>query len=339
MATVTESWDTLMNWLAEHLPAALGSLAPPASEAAINEAEAVLGRSMPADWQALYRRHNGEILEVPPGVFDDGHRFLPLQQLAELAQMARTHAIPADELSLSAWKQGIEAGLISVHGPVKPLAGSPDWIPFTSMNGDITRYLDFDPAPGGTPGQIIETDPEAGVYCVLAPSLEEFLANYVAGLQSGRFRVEDQAIIDTRLEDSQHWAMPAYLAGVELPVVDPADNPAPGEAPTNGVPRALVGRVAGLIGTGHDTRVQFILADGREYTIHATAAATRGFSAIAVDQYARITAVRGSEARVGADFAHLVSEPPELLAERFERIAEPPTPERSTKKRPWWRFW
>ena len=46
-------------------------------------------------------------------------------------------------------------------------------------------YFDYDPAPGGVMGQVIEVDPECCSYEVLATSFDEFLSLYSNQLKAG----------------------------------------------------------------------------------------------------------------------------------------------------------
>ncbi|MFH8387991.1 hypothetical protein ACH4E7_45190 [Kitasatospora sp. NPDC018058] len=49
IASVTESWSVIDAWLAEHAPASLAELRPPAAPEAIGRAEERLGLALPDD--------------------------------------------------------------------------------------------------------------------------------------------------------------------------------------------------------------------------------------------------------------------------------------------------
>jgi cell wall assembly regulator SMI1 len=58
-----------------------------------------------------------------------------------------------------------------------PIAGTPYW------DGDST-FIDLDPGPEGTPGQVITMISECD-FVVLGPSFEHALARWVSSLESG----------------------------------------------------------------------------------------------------------------------------------------------------------
>lgn len=76
--------------------------------------------------------------------------------------------------------------------------------------------LDFDPAPGGIAGQVIEVDPENCSYQVLANSIEEYLAIYVNQLESGKYKVDEEGYIELiNQENDMNWGMPEWLKEME----------------------------------------------------------------------------------------------------------------------------
>ena len=56
---VDAAWDRIVAWLAEHAPATAACLNPPASDAAIADAERVLGQPFPADLVRWWQRADG----------------------------------------------------------------------------------------------------------------------------------------------------------------------------------------------------------------------------------------------------------------------------------------
>ena len=61
------------------------------------------------------------------------------------------------------------------------------WLPFAGNGGGDFVCLDYAPAAGGTPGQVITHDHEIGEHRVLAPSLTVYLEEAAASLETGRF--------------------------------------------------------------------------------------------------------------------------------------------------------
>ncbi len=109
------------------------------------------------------------------------------------------------------WKDRTEGGVIFIHGPVKPLMLHPNWLPMTCMNGNVFRYFDYDPAPGGVAGQIIEVDPENCSYEVIASSFSELKEKYLSDLQSGIYDVDDEHFIERVVEKPVIQGVPEWL--------------------------------------------------------------------------------------------------------------------------------
>ncbi len=73
------------------------------------------------------------------------------------------------------------------HGPVQPVWWCPGWIPVTHDGAGNGACIDLDPAPGGTPGQVVDFahGPERRV---LAKSFAAWLTQLAEDLESGRWR-------------------------------------------------------------------------------------------------------------------------------------------------------
>jgi cell wall assembly regulator SMI1 len=57
--SVAESWDSIVNWLREHLPHALDHLQPPATQSEISTLSSAMNRRLPGDLIAWLRLNNG----------------------------------------------------------------------------------------------------------------------------------------------------------------------------------------------------------------------------------------------------------------------------------------
>ncbi len=235
----------------------------------------------PDDLKALYGLADGSETDFP-GQFDDGHWFMPLAQATEQYQ---TMIELVDEQPVDAfdfWRSQVEDHIICVKGPVKPHNFSKSWIPLTTSNGDVYRYIDLDPAPGGEVGQIIEFYPEACSHQVLADSLGNYLAQYADKLESGRFEVEYESLVDSEAEDPSGWGVPDYMLQ-DNAVATPME-PGPGEI-------ELTGEMGVLAGTSDEIFFTLHLDDGSERAFLATRKGTKGFSTIAVEQRATVRAI------------------------------------------------
>lgn len=81
------------------------------------------------------------------------------------------------------WAYLVDQADICLNGPVRPIVGSAGAVVVGDMNGDVHWFLDFDPAPGGTPGQVVRVDVECSSWDVLAPSWTQLLVRYAEDLE------------------------------------------------------------------------------------------------------------------------------------------------------------
>ncbi|MDJ0367769.1 SMI1/KNR4 family protein [Hymenobacter sp. H14-R3] len=168
--------------------------------------EARIGTKLPPEYYALYERFAGDSLGLAMGWF-----FMPLGRA---------------ESRLQADADGWHA---SPDNPdqVRPQSHSSRRIPLADDYGGTTMYLDYDPAPGGTPGQLIlifRDDPTT-IYSV-APSLKVFLELILAELVAGRVTQQEEenylefactaGQYETFWKDLSHrWRSPAPLTTTE----------------------------------------------------------------------------------------------------------------------------
>ena len=281
MSSIEDAWSRIGDWYRDNLPDAVASLRPGASAEAIAAAESAMGVQFPDDLKALHELADGSDTDYP-GQFDDGHWFMPLAQATEHYQMMLQFVDEQPVDNVDFWRSQIEDHIISVKGPVKPHIFSKHWIPFTTSEGAVHRYIDLDPAPGGKVGQVIQHYPEACSHEVLADSVGDYLAQYADRLESGRFAMEYGSLVDSEADESSDWGAPDYmLAGnAETPMETAA-----GEI-------ELTGDMGMLAGTGNETYFTLHLDDGSEPSFVATRKGTRGFSTISVEQRATVRAVK-----------------------------------------------
>ena len=169
--TVARSWRRIHDWLDAHAPALARTLAPPASEREIREAEKQVGKPFPAAFRHSLKIHNGE--ESMLGIFD-GAQLLPL---GKVLRSLRSFRDQPEEL---------RAEPSHPIGPVKPMWISPSWVPITSSADGRYGVLDFDPAPGGMVGQVVHIDVDSPDREVVAPGFDVFLENLASALERGR---------------------------------------------------------------------------------------------------------------------------------------------------------
>ena len=287
MSKVEDAWSRIVAWSKANNPEAVADLRPGATADAIAAAESAIGVQFPDDLKTLYRLADGSEVDYP-GQLDDGHWFMPLAQAIELYEIMIEFADeqPVDDYNF--WRSQVDNQIISVKGPVKPHSFSKRWIPLTNSNGDVHRCIDLDPAPGGSPGQVIEVYPEACSHQVLADSLGDYLAKFAERLETGRFVMEHGSLVDPDSEEVSDWGVPDYMLMGN--VTEPLAEPGPGEI-------ELTGDMGMVAGTGNEIYFTLHLDDGREPAFLASREGTKGYNTIAVRQRATVRAVHFDKSR------------------------------------------
>lgn len=207
--------ERILSWAGEKAPQTVANLNRPASKPDQDAIESEFGIPLPDGFADLWSSFDGDGLGTWLAIFGNGNQMLSCKELVQHfkldQEIGKSLYDPAMH-KVDFWKNRISDHVIFVKGAVKPLMLHPKWLPFTSMNGDVIRYFDFDPAPGGTVGQIIEVDPEGCSYQVLADSLHVFLAEYADQLESGAYSVAEDGFIESSVEpDPFEWGMPGWL--------------------------------------------------------------------------------------------------------------------------------
>lgn len=185
---VMEAWARIEAGLSRVLPASLRQLTAPAPVQAIDAVEAALAVPLPQDFRASLRIHNGT--DPGPTLPPPEPSPVPLTYLCgtdEIIEMTRMwrdgyHPEP-DWDDPQVWAYLVDTEMLWLNGPVRPIIGSPGMVVVGDMNGDVQWLLDFDPAPGGTPGQVVRVDVECASWEVLAPSWTQLLVRYAADLE------------------------------------------------------------------------------------------------------------------------------------------------------------
>ncbi|MEU8241190.1 SMI1/KNR4 family protein [Actinoplanes missouriensis] len=217
---VRAAWERIETGLLRVLPESVSRLEEPADDAAIDIVQAELGLALPADFRASLLIHNGTSWGMPQPLPMD--QLYSAEEIVEATQMWRDNADDdSDFHDPGKLAYYIDHGMLRVDGPVHRLMGGEGRIVVATMNGDVWWLLDLDPAPGGTPGQVIRVDIECAEWDVLAPSWTELLLRYARDLE--RFP-ESELSIEPDLGPACEWGQggserPAWLAGVSP--VDP----------------------------------------------------------------------------------------------------------------------
>lgn len=174
------TWARIEAWLRENSRHGFSDLSGPASGVELAALGSTTGLAVPESMRAVLTVHDGQ---ARPSIFGAEFDFLSSRQMAEHWRMhlAVLEHLPSEVLA-GEFDPDV---MVQCDKGVRPLIANRKWLPFADSNGDITRYIDFDPAPGGRVGQVIEVDPEGTVWRVLASSFDEYLADRLRRLEAG----------------------------------------------------------------------------------------------------------------------------------------------------------
>lgn len=176
--TIAETWQRIETWLAHNAPPLAADLKPRADRAAIDAAEAALGRSFPSDFVDSLLVHDGQA-EAGFGVFGRW-TLMSLERLVDYWQML---------VDLAAASTFDGTGAITTRGNVRAVWWDRAWIPFAVDGGGDVLNLDLDPAPSGNVGQIVLFRHALPGRDVIAPSFAEWLKLQADDMEQGRFEV------------------------------------------------------------------------------------------------------------------------------------------------------
>lgn len=171
----------------EKMPAqaALRDFQPEATEEEIEATETTLGITFPEEVRASYRIHNGKMWIGDPN--QNLSRLCSLEEVVSFWNMLKPYAAGAKEdLAKDGWLNGTGQLIL-----VRVETWNVRWIPLLELNGAMV-CLDLAPTPYGFLGQIIDHDPEDGVYHRwLAPGWQAFLSTFADDLEAGEYCYQD----------------------------------------------------------------------------------------------------------------------------------------------------
>lgn len=158
-------------------------LPPPASAAALDEAERRIGRPLPADLRALYLIADGDGIDYEHRHLLGGNAWLALEDLV---------AVHADQREpvWYGWEQAWDSVVFDADPPdtVRRRGGHPAWLPFGT--GEDGNYLavDLAPARNGRPGQVIRVGRDYDrCPAYVADSVTSLLGRYLELLERGAY--------------------------------------------------------------------------------------------------------------------------------------------------------
>lgn len=149
--TVTDSWQTITEWLGTNLPTAAEQISPPAGDADIRAVEEALGLALPADLTEWLRLCNG---------------FGPTNSFGGLLPPLHNPISCTEMLAARAQSLNIDQRLAGLHHLPEPqnVAGTkamrfhPAFLPFADDHAGTKLFVDL--RPGDLHGCIGQWDPE-----------------------------------------------------------------------------------------------------------------------------------------------------------------------------------
>ncbi|MFI6262751.1 SMI1/KNR4 family protein [Micromonospora sp. NPDC051006] len=211
---VADAWARIEASLGRVLPASLGQLGAPAEAQAIDAVETALAVVLPPDVRASLRVHGGTKWGWPSPVPLD--YLYDTDEIVEATRMWRTTFDPDPVFDdPRVWAYLVDRNMIQVSGPVRPTLNGADRVFVGTMNGDVHWFLDLDPPPGGTPGQVVRVDPEGTTWHVLAPSWRQLLVRYAEDLELFATAPDDSGLeIDQEAGPACEWGATADSPGI-----------------------------------------------------------------------------------------------------------------------------
>jgi cell wall assembly regulator SMI1 len=180
MESISFLWQQIETRLKTHTPDLWKDrrqlLSPGVSEEALQQAETVLGTTLPEDFKAFYRLYDGQ-----------GAEFL-LAGAVGWGFCSLTHVIGFWQMYRDFVEDGTFADQdadVTVRGPIQPVFWHLKWIPFAQSFEGSHWCLDLAPAPGGKIGQVISWNNGDGPLEVLFPSFEALFALFLEDVEAG----------------------------------------------------------------------------------------------------------------------------------------------------------
>ena len=184
--TVQALWRRIEGWLSQHAPRAWQMLRPGVPEGEIQQAEAAMDLTLPADFNASCRMHDGGYvidLVTEMTMFSLEEIVTEWQMFQELEEEGTwIDATPPYSFTEPIVRAGWHTG------PIRPTWWHQCWIPIGCDRAGNHCCLDVIPEPGGSVGQVIDRDHEAGPSRLLASSFLDVLSTFASDLEAGAYR-------------------------------------------------------------------------------------------------------------------------------------------------------
>ncbi len=148
----------------------------PASKEEIQILEKVTGQKFPADVINLFSIGNGQA--------EDGSELFAGFSMISTAEAAKSWQIMENNHKNT-------KSPVHVEGFAQKDFWNSKWIPIAADQGNNLLCVDFDPAPGGTSGQLVVVYLDDVIRKVIASSVKNYFAKTAAGLRSGQLMFDE----------------------------------------------------------------------------------------------------------------------------------------------------
>lgn len=179
MALIEDTWRRIEDWLTEHAPESLAQLGSPVTADDLALAGRVVG-DLPPEYVALLRIHDGvDSAQYGTGIFGG----FVLRSLAGALADRDSWRQAYDDLRRD---YDIDASMQAPAG-VRQAWWHAGWLP-VAVNADDPRttvFLDLDPAPGGTRGQLVRHVVENDALVLICGGVGAWLEQIAATLEGG----------------------------------------------------------------------------------------------------------------------------------------------------------
>jgi len=173
--TIKDTWRDIEEWYRQHAPRLLEDLATGASDAEISDLEGRLGLTLPDDYKASLRIHNGDL---------NVHAY----HYMTIDSVAGTWAMMTDLSNSGAFKgRPIDQ---DGGGIIRNTWWDRGWVPFLEDSGGNLFCIDTAPAAEGIAGQILQMEMGSGPFPTSYRSFQSWLQDYRNSLYQDKFEVD-----------------------------------------------------------------------------------------------------------------------------------------------------
>ncbi len=184
-ATIQNIWHDIEKWYAENAPRLLANLKDGVSNQVITDFEARVGLSLPDDYKASLRLHNGD-------VYVHDYNYLSLQRVLKNWLMMTEQS----EQGVFEGREIFDAGA----GIIQNTWWHGAWIPFAEDGGGNLICIDMAPETDGVVGQILNMEMQSGPVASEFTSFLKWLESYKNDLYNGVYEVDEDGSLIEKLD-------------------------------------------------------------------------------------------------------------------------------------------